>query len=110
MQIRDRHASCSLGRPMRIHDDDCDVEMLEESDFEDDKYDGRASDITTRELSIYVIQMTKLTVIRKFFVSKTRVISAICITDFRRSWKYYKEWVSLEGKLRCRVNKGFSNG
>jgi hypothetical protein len=58
---------------MRIQDDDCDVEMLEESDFEDDKDSGQAYGITTTELALYVIQMTKLTVIRKFSVLQAQL-------------------------------------
>lgn len=83
---------------MRINDDDCDVEMLEEADFGDGEFSGGASGITTREISRYVIQMTKLTVIRKFSVMQTFILSPACVADYERSWKYYKECVSLEGK------------
>lgn len=64
--VRDRHAATALGRPMRIHDDDCDVEMLDESDFDDDIDDERLYGISKRELAQYVIQMAKLSVICEF--------------------------------------------
>jgi hypothetical protein len=92
--VRDRHAASALGRPMRIHDDDCDVEMLEESDFDDDTHSGRAYTINTRELALYVIHMTKLSVIRKH--SLTRMPLSIRNTDIWNSWKYYQESVSPE--------------
>jgi hypothetical protein len=64
--VRDRHAASALGRPMRIHDDECDVEMLEESDFDDDVDSVKISGIETRELALYVIHMTRLSILRKF--------------------------------------------
>ncbi|KAI9871346.1 MAG: hypothetical protein M1830_003011 [Pleopsidium flavum] len=64
LYVRDRHAAAALGRPMHIHDDDCDVEMLEESDFEE----GISPHPTicggaTRDHILYVIQMAKLAVL-----------------------------------------------
>lgn len=63
---------------MRIHNDDCDVEMLEESDFEDDDDSGRVYGMTTRELAFYAIQMTTLSVIRKSSVFQTGYFAFCC--------------------------------
>lgn len=51
---------------MRIHDDDCDVEMLEVSDFMDEE----GQEISTSEIfasritHLYAIEMAKLSVLR----------------------------------------------
>jgi hypothetical protein len=36
LYVRDRQCSAALGLPTRIRDEDCDIEMLEPSDFEED--------------------------------------------------------------------------
>lgn len=66
-QVRDRHCAVNIGRPMRIRDDEYDVEPLEESDFEDD-LSGNASvssiyGKSTRIHILYAIAMSKLSVI-----------------------------------------------
>lgn len=50
---------------MRIHEDDCDVEMLDEADFEDDTSQGPVYSGSSREHIHYVIEMTKLSILRK---------------------------------------------
>ena len=75
-QVRDRHCAGTLGRPMRIRDDDCDVEPLDETDFIDAD-DGEAGDrdpdiltsVCSRTSSAhiqYVISMSKLAVICEY--------------------------------------------
>ncbi|OAL32861.1 hypothetical protein AYO20_07652 [Fonsecaea nubica] len=67
LYVRDRHCSGNIGRPMRIRDDDNDVEPLDESDFEDDIAQnptlstlyGRSS----RVHILFAIAMSKLSVI-----------------------------------------------
>ena len=38
LYVRDRQCSAALGLPTRIRDEDCDIEMLEPSDFEEEDY------------------------------------------------------------------------
>lgn len=65
-QIRDRSDSAAVGRPMLIHDDDCDVEMLQESDFEEEAEDvPQIFGSTTRQHRLYIIEMAKLSVLRE---------------------------------------------
>lgn len=61
--MRDRQCSAALGLPTRIRDEDCDIEMLEASDFEDDhsaypKYLGHQKS----DHILFAIQMAKLMV------------------------------------------------
>ena len=63
-EIRDRHAAAALGRPVRIRDEDCDVEPLEESDFEGDgDADPTIFGTSTRYHVLYAIHMAQLAVI-----------------------------------------------
>jgi hypothetical protein len=74
-EVRDRTASSSLGRPIRIRDEDCDVEPLEESDFEEDgDVDKTVFGTYTRFNVLYVITMTKLAVICKLFSPTLKVM------------------------------------
>ncbi|KAK5052670.1 hypothetical protein LTR84_002535 [Exophiala bonariae] len=67
LYVRDRHCSANIGRPMRIRDDDNDVEPLDESDFEDDIVQCRS--ITSiygnsnKVHVLYTIAMSRLSVI-----------------------------------------------
>ncbi|OQV05522.1 Fungal specific transcription factor domain-containing protein [Cladophialophora immunda] len=82
LYVRDRHCSVNIGRPMRIRDDDYDVEPLEESDFEDDSAQSAfVSTIygqTSRIHALYAIAMSKLSMIfgdinlTKFPICKAR--------------------------------------
>lgn len=64
LYVRDRQCSVALGLPTRIRDEDCDIEMLEPSDFEEEdhavypSYLGRQK----REHVLFAIQMAKLAV------------------------------------------------
>jgi hypothetical protein len=63
LYIRDRQCSAALGLPTRIRDEDCDIEMLEPSDFEEEdhlypKYMGYQK----REHVLFAIQMAKLAI------------------------------------------------
>ncbi|CAK7234096.1 hypothetical protein SCUCBS95973_008819 [Sporothrix curviconia] len=58
--IRDRHAAAALGRPCRIQDEDCDVEMLDEEDFRIDMTDSPLIPRETAYHRHYVIEMAKL--------------------------------------------------
>ena len=63
LYVRDRQCSAALGLPTRIRDEDCDIEMLEPSDFEEDhspypKFLG----LQKREHVLFAIQMAKLAI------------------------------------------------
>ncbi len=62
---RDRSDAAALGRPMRIHDDDCDLEMLEESDFEDEEdTDSTITIVPSSKIHrLYCIEVAKLSVL-----------------------------------------------
>ncbi|RHZ62630.1 hypothetical protein CDV55_106004 [Aspergillus turcosus] len=61
---RDRHAAASLGRPMRIKDEDCDIEMLNEGDFlVDQNFDNQLLGDQHDFHVMYAIEMSKLAVI-----------------------------------------------
>lgn len=63
--IRDRHAAAALGRPCRIQDEDCDVEMLTVDDFLiDQEYDRSLIVEETDYQRCYVIEMARLAQIR----------------------------------------------
>ena len=63
LQIRDRHAAAALGRPCRISDEDCDIEMLDVEDFLiDQEFDNRLVCPEQRYHRLYVIEMAKLAV------------------------------------------------
>jgi hypothetical protein len=51
-QIRDRQISISLGKPMIIHDSDCDVELLREDDLKGESRDTVAYALAQARLSI----------------------------------------------------------
>ena len=60
--MRDRQCSAALGLPIRIRDEDCDIEMLDPSDFEEEdntpypKYLG----MQKPEHVLYAIEMARL--------------------------------------------------
>jgi hypothetical protein len=65
MQVRDRFDAASLGRPMLIHDDDCDLELLDISDFSDESDDVREDHDTSSLLGAWhSVEMAKLAVLR----------------------------------------------
>ncbi|KEF56410.1 uncharacterized protein A1O9_07991 [Exophiala aquamarina CBS 119918] len=69
LYVRDRHCSGNIGRPLRIRDDDYDVEPLEESDFEEE-FTQNVSTLgiygkQSRMHVLYVIAMSKLSEICK---------------------------------------------
>ena len=63
-QVRDRQCSAALGLPIRIRDEDCDIEMLDPSDFEEDSHSVYPKFLGTqkREHVLYAIQMAKLAI------------------------------------------------
>lgn len=65
-KVRDRQCSAALGLPTRIRDEDCDIEMLELSDFEEDSHSVYPRFLGTqkKEHILYAIQMAKLAVYR----------------------------------------------
>ncbi len=64
-KVRDRHAAAALGRPPRIQDDDCDVELLEEADFELQDTNQRGVFGSLRRYhALYMIQISKLAILR----------------------------------------------
>jgi hypothetical protein len=62
--VRDRQCSAALGLPIRIRDEDCDIEMLEPSDFEEETQSVYPAFLRTqkREHVLYAIQMAKLAI------------------------------------------------
>ncbi|KAH8810646.1 fungal-specific transcription factor domain-containing protein [Xylogone sp. PMI_703] len=95
LYVRDRHCAANIGLPMRIRDDDCDVEELEESDFEDELENGshiygeRRITHTT-----YAISMAKLStifgniILTKYPGSKSRVTLSRTELDLQLStWR-----------------------
>lgn len=64
LYIRDRQCAVALGLPTRIRDEDCDLEMLESSDFEDENVSPYPKFLGTqkREHVLYCIHMAKLAI------------------------------------------------
>ncbi|KAI8237054.1 hypothetical protein K4K57_003269 [Colletotrichum sp. SAR 10_99] len=61
---RERHLSAAFGRPCRIRDEDCDVEPLDEDDFNFDlDYDQRLIPAQEEYHISYVLEMTRLAAI-----------------------------------------------
>jgi hypothetical protein len=67
--MRDRHAAAALGRPYRIRDEDCDIEPLLELDFRvDNGYSLDLCGVQEDFHASYMIEMSKLAVIRMYFI------------------------------------------
>jgi hypothetical protein len=64
--VRDRQSAAVLGLPTRIRDEDCDIEMLEVSHFEEESHSVYPRYLGTpkKEHILYAIQMAKLDVYR----------------------------------------------
>ncbi|QKX64674.1 uncharacterized protein TRUGW13939_11850 [Talaromyces rugulosus] len=70
--VRDRFDAASLGRPMLIHDDDCDVEPLEVGDFEGPANTGTDDD-TSNMLGVrHSIEMAKLAILLGKIIKATQ--------------------------------------
>jgi hypothetical protein len=67
-KVRDRQSSAALGLPTRIHDEDCDVEMLDLSDFEEQEDSPLPPYFGQQKLEhvLYAIEIVKLAKLRKF--------------------------------------------
>ena len=76
MQARDRCDAASLGRPRLIHDDDCDVELLEPTDFEDKSYHTTTYTGSVPFAVGHSIEMAHLAVLRLCCLSSTHGMSA----------------------------------
>lgn len=65
-QIRDQQVAAAFGLPARIRDEDCDIPMLEESDFEEEGPVGNPAIFGTPKVehALYMIQMTRLARLR----------------------------------------------
>ncbi|KAK5273650.1 hypothetical protein LTR96_000250 [Exophiala xenobiotica] len=64
LYVRDHFDAASLGRPMLIHDDDCDLELLDISDFMDESEDVREDHDTSSLLGAWhSVEMAKLAVL-----------------------------------------------
>ncbi|GAM38810.1 hypothetical protein TCE0_033r09851 [Talaromyces pinophilus] len=70
--VRDRFDAASLGRPMLIHDDDCDVEPLEESDFDGPANNGGSGDISAVLGVRHSIEMAKLAILLGNIIKATQ--------------------------------------
>lgn len=64
---------------MHIQEDDCDLEMLEEADFTEYQLGDTMYGVSTREHALYMIQMTKLSVVCEYcrIVSKRTMLKCI---------------------------------
>ncbi|KAL1979579.1 hypothetical protein VTN96DRAFT_5552 [Rasamsonia emersonii] len=62
LYIRDQQVAAAFGLPARIRDEDCDIPMLEESDFEEEGPVGNPAIFGTPKVehALYMIQMTRL--------------------------------------------------
>ncbi|KAN0122880.1 Fungal specific transcription factor domain containing protein [Hyaloscypha variabilis] len=62
LYIRDRQCSAALGLPTRIRDEDCDIEMLDPSDFEEEDYVSLPNylGVQKTEHILYAIEMARL--------------------------------------------------
>ncbi|OAG02231.1 uncharacterized protein CC84DRAFT_1126408 [Paraphaeosphaeria sporulosa] len=60
--VRERQCSSALGLPNRIRDDDCDVEMLSEADFEL-AFDPSTTSTSVTRYKAYTIGMTQLAIL-----------------------------------------------
>src|SRR5437868_3468417 len=69
LYVRDRQCSAALGLPTRIRDEDCDLEMLEPSDFEEENLSTypKFLGVQKREHILYGIQMARLAIYRLSF-------------------------------------------
>ncbi|KIX10170.1 uncharacterized protein Z518_01251 [Rhinocladiella mackenziei CBS 650.93] len=119
LYVRDRHCSVNIGRPMRIRDDDYDVEPLEELDFEDDfSQSASVSTIygrTRRIHALYVIYMSKLSMIfgdinlTKFPTCKARpTLSCEELSSQLMKWRQQlppelQNWEDEEGSFWARM-------
>lgn len=77
---------------MHIHEEDCDVEMLEESDFRREHHNpvGPLSG-TTRLHELYMIEMSKLSTIRE---CNLQISYWIVLHTKGRSWPYQQTTTS----------------
>ncbi|EXJ66856.1 uncharacterized protein A1O5_10051 [Cladophialophora psammophila CBS 110553] len=106
LYVRDRHCAGTVGRPLRIRDDDCDVEPLDETDFidaDDDEFGDsdpvvRSSVCTRINVNFahiqYTISMSRLTVIfgniisSKFPISPSRdTLSSAELVEHLKIWR-----------------------
>ncbi|KAL7769987.1 hypothetical protein ACKLNR_001371 [Fusarium oxysporum f. sp. zingiberi] len=63
--VRDRHAAAALGRPCRIRDEDCDIELLNENDLHVDYVDeGELLPLQDPYHVVYFLEITRVSVIR----------------------------------------------
>jgi hypothetical protein len=74
-KVRDRQCSAALGLPTRIRDEDCDIKMLELSDFEEESSSVYPEFLGSqkKEHILYAIQMAKLAFYRRGLPSFTYV-------------------------------------
>ncbi|KFZ20450.1 hypothetical protein V501_00130 [Pseudogymnoascus sp. VKM F-4519 (FW-2642)] len=72
--VRDRQSSAALGLPTRIHDEDCDVEMLDLSDFEEQEDSPLPPYFGQQKLEhvLYAIEIVKL----------AKLLGKICQKEF----------------------------
>ena len=65
LYVRDRQCSVALGLPARIRDEDCDIEMLEPSDFEEEDHGEypRFLGNPRKEHVLFAVQMAKLAIL-----------------------------------------------
>lgn len=66
-KVREHQCSAALGLPPRIHDEDCDVEMLDLSDFEEQEDSPLPPYFGQQKLEhvLYAIEIVKLAKLRK---------------------------------------------
>ncbi|KAL1596504.1 hypothetical protein SLS60_009151 [Paraconiothyrium brasiliense] len=108
--VRERQCSSALGLPNRIRDDDCDIDMLSEADFES------AFDTTTPANSIsrymaYAIGMTQLAVLLGKVVDAgylpNRILSVADRSTIREDLDRWKQELSASMQLSSDTPSSF---
>jgi hypothetical protein len=104
----DKHAAAALGRPVHIRLRDCDIEPLEESDFEEQSFpEANIFGIQEKVHVTYVIFLCELSKILERIVEKSfnrqEKVSSSFIEDFQESQNMLRVWQArLPAELRFR--------
>lgn len=108
--VRERQCSSALGLPNRIRDDDCDVEMLSEADFEL-AFDQSTPSTKVSRYTAYTIGMTRLAILLGKVVDSgylpNRILSADDRKKIRRDLEHWKEHLGPSMQLSSNPDSSF---
>ncbi|KAJ4351969.1 uncharacterized protein N0V89_007314 [Didymosphaeria variabile] len=108
--VRERQCSSALGLPNRIRDDDCDVEMLSEADFET-AFDTSTSANSISRYMAYTIGMTQLAILLGKVVDAgylpNRTLSAADRGTIREDLEVWKQQLSASMQLSSDTHSSF---